>query len=166
MDQQKPTVILVDDEATGMRGFVRSLEASGCRVVQLRGADEAWAYFSQERPKADALILELMVPPGKHPFPKPAPRGEQDAPVPNGGVWVYDGVVAPPALRSGQMPVPMAILTRANGAETLRLVNQAMERHRSAIVRVWFKKDTDPKRFANEFTTWLAAVREIGPPEA
>lgn len=159
MDEQAPTIVFVDDGTTEVQGFVRSLEATGCRVVHLRGADEASAYFSQERPRVDAVILELMVPPGKQPVPRVGPDTHAAG-------CVYDRVVAGRALRSGQMPVPMAILTRADGAETLRLVHQAMERHPSAIVRVWFKRSTDPKSFANEFSTWLADVREIGPPEA
>lgn len=151
------TVVFIDDEPNRIKFYIRAVQARGYQPEVLQGADDAWEYFQQEQAGIRAVVLDIMMPPGRHLADAPHVGGTRT------GVFLYRRILEQLALQAMHgRHIPIAVLTQVNDPETLKMLQEVQLEHRpEERFEVWSKHGLDPDDFADQFETWLKAVDEL-----
>lgn len=100
-------VLLVDDDKLPMRFYVKALQQKGCNVKHCFEPDSALEYVRKKGSKIDAVILDIMLPPGKAYKDKKTNEG------------LRTGVLLFVDLRNECPNVPVVVLTNVKNPSTL-----------------------------------------------
>ncbi len=58
-------IILIDDEPEYVLPFTNALRFTGFEVLVISNVDSAWATITEKQQDVDAVILDIMMPPGR-----------------------------------------------------------------------------------------------------
>ena len=151
------TVVFIDDEPNRIRFYIRAIKARRYQTHELQDTDDAWEYFRESRPDVCAVVLDVMMPPGKHLADAAHVGGTRT------GVFLYRRILEQMAIQAiHHHSIPIAVLTQVNDPETLKMLQEVQLEHRpDERFEVWSKHGLDPDDFADQFETWLKAVEEL-----
>lgn len=102
------TVLLIDDDRLPMQYYVRALQQRGFEVKQCYDPDTTLEFIKKKQPKLAAIVLDIMMLPGKEYQDKNTDEGLKT------GVFLYDD------LRTLCPNVPVVVLTNVSNPETLQ----------------------------------------------
>ena len=106
------TVLLIDDEKLPMGYYVRALEKEGFVVKQFYDPDTAYEFVEHKNPRLEAIILDIMMLPGKRYENNDTDEGLAT------GTFLYKD------LRQHYPDLPFIVLTNVSNQQTLlRLQN-------------------------------------------
>lgn len=156
-DSTLATVVFIDDEPNRIRFYIRAVQSRGYQILVLQDTDDAWEFFQQPRPEVRAVVLDIMMPPGKHLADAAHVGGTRT------GVFLYRRILEQMAIQAiHRHSIPIAALTQVNDPETLNMLQEVQLEHRpNERFEVWSKHGLDPDDFADQFQTWLKAVEEL-----
>ena len=124
----KGTVLLVDDDNEAMKFYEKALIAEGFQIERFFGPDEAFAYIEQEAPDFIAIILDIMMLPGRKYGDEDTDEGLRT------GYFMYVDLCA---IRK-YSNAPIIVLTNNSNQETLSLFPE------TSLLRVVQKLDYPP----------------------
>jgi CheY-like chemotaxis protein len=101
------TVLLIDDERLPMSYYARALEKEGFAVKQFYDPDAVFDFIEHKNPRVDAIILDIMMLPGK--------RYENE----NTNEGLATGTYLYKDLRQQYPDVPFIVLTNVSHQQTL-----------------------------------------------
>ena len=150
-------VLFIDDEPNRIKFYIRAVQSRGYATRTLQNTDEAWAFFQEARPEVRAVVLDIMMPPGRHLADTAHADGTRT------GVFLYRRILEQMAIQAiNRHAIPIAVLTQVNDPDTLRMLQEVQLEHRpNERFEVWSKHGLDPDDFADQFETWLKAVEEL-----
>ena len=137
---------------------VRALREAGFAITLIETADKAWEFFQNPHPEICAVILDIMMPPGKYLTGLDNDEGLRS------GVFLYAKLVETEAAKEKEIlsvrgyHLPVAILTNVTNPETLQMLQEVSNRHPNLHLRIWAKMTTSPMTFAGEFDQWASAL--------
>jgi len=147
----KRTVVLIDDEPEPMKYYIKALELLHFEAKVLRSLDEAWEFFGEPHPEVEAVILDIMMPPGKYLSNVDHADGLRT------GLFLYKRIVEQLGIQQARKhPLPVAVLTNVSNPTTLAALEHA-ERD-CGPYRIWQKMDTSPMTFADQLVRWLTEL--------
>lgn len=102
------SILLIDDEPEIINLYLRALRLEGFDLKEFRDVDSAFDFINKEKPKIDAIVLDLMMNPGK----RYQSEDTQDG--------LSTGVLTFHELRRLYPKVPVLVLTNHSEPELLR----------------------------------------------
>lgn len=97
-------VLLIDDDKLPMQFYVKALQKKGFKVKQCLKPDSALAFAQEKKGEIDAIIFDIMLPPGRY---KKTNEG------------LRTGVFLLPDLRKHCPDIPIVVLTNVKNPSTL-----------------------------------------------
>lgn len=117
-------ILFIDDEPEYISAFAQAFELTDFEVSTITNLDEAWEYLKENKDEVDAIILDVMMPPGK------LLNLEETA---NG---LRSGIIFLEYLKELDEGIPVIILTNANKKNIEKIS------HRNYFI--YEKKEIDP----------------------
>jgi CheY-like chemotaxis protein len=141
-------VVLVDDERFALKYWIKALKFNDFEVEVVRTADKARQYFKQPKGTVVAVILDIMMPPGRF-GAKKTNEGMHT------GIYLMYHIVEVYVAASGKCP-PIAVLTNLPSDTVAGLLEEVIEPQDPSLrVRIWPKLDVSPHTFADQFRRWI-----------
>jgi len=110
--ETKGTVLLIDDNILPMRYYIWALEEKGFEVIQLYGTDATFKFLEEKKPNPVAIILDIMMLPGKK-------YQDKDT---NGGLKT--GLLLYEDLRKLYPSIPIIVLTNVSDPKILNTFSE------------------------------------------
>jgi len=128
MNENKPLVLIIDDDFTPMELYVKALQLSNFEVHQSLSIDQAMKYLNNYHDIVKIIVLDIMMPPGHILTAEETEEGL------NTGVLFYEN------LKSLYPQIPIVVLTNVRRKDTLDALN-------SKACNIYQKSDFTPYRF-------------------
>ncbi len=150
-------VVFIDDQPNYIEYFVQEVKRRGFQTKVIKDVDEAIAYFSLPRPDVAAVVLDIIMPPGRDLWESSNEEGLWT------GVYLYGKISSLQGiLRASGFPLPIAVLTQRAVGDAIHMLEElGIKAPINEKFQIWQKVGLEADQFAMEFETWLQALREL-----
>jgi CheY-like chemotaxis protein len=125
-------IIFIDDEPRYITAYVQAFELTGFKVLIISDIDRAWEVISSQTDEVDAIMLDVMMPPGRLLNMEDTMEG------------LRTGLAFLDRLKNLDERIPVVILTNANKKDFGKIP------HQNCLI--YEKKEIDPWRLVDKMS--------------